>query len=180
MYTQIANAIKPMLDKLAQSDADFAKDYQREDKSIGEFAKLFYDACSKGRNGGNAVFGSDDMLLGLAIHYYHEDDVKELDVTGISIVKASTPKSSAPTTPAPKTPKPTKTKTKTKTVALTPPAAPAPTAMADEFDFDDDEEMITPVTPVITPVITPTVTPVITPAATPVITPTTDDDDWDF
>lgn len=67
-----------MLDILAKSDSDFAKDYARKDKTVEEFCKLFYDACSKGRNGGNAVFGSDDLLLGLARHYFHEDDVSEL------------------------------------------------------------------------------------------------------
>lgn len=123
MYKQMVSVIKPMLDILAKADSDFAKDYTKKGKTVEEFCKLFYDACSNGRNGGNAVFGSDDLLLGLARHYFHEDDVKDLDVSGIVIVK-STPMASAPATP-----KPGKTTKK----------ASKPKPKQDEFDFDFDE-----------------------------------------
>lgn len=176
MISAMAQQVKAILDKYAQSDKDFANDYNnpQHGQSLEGFCKLLYESYRKTATGSSAaVFGNDEHLYGWAVHYFHEEGVTELDVSSDPLVcaKASTPKSSAPTTPAPKTPKPkeTKTKTKTKTVALTPPT-PQTTkpqnnqTTNDDFDFDD-EEMITPVTP----------------AATPVITPTADDDDdWDF
>lgn len=142
--SEMAKAIKPMLDERAKIDADFAKDYERKDKSIEEFAQLFYDVCSKGRNGGHAIFGSDDVLVAQAVHYYHEDKVTADDISigDVAIIKSETPKKTeAPKAPAPKAddldldfdeddaPAP-----KTKKVAR--PQKAKPVGIEDDFDLD--------------------------------------------
>lgn len=127
----IADAVRPLLDARAKTDKDFAADYKRKDKSVEDFCKLFYDACSKNRNGSHAVFGSDDALIAQAVHYFHEGKVTadDIDLGEISIVKSET-----------------KTKTKSGTPAKSASAkkkTPTPTPVKfeavdeeDEFDFD--------------------------------------------
>lgn len=73
-------AIKAMLDEHAKKDADFAKDYKRKDKSVEEFVELLVQSfIKKGARGAGGVFGSDESLIGQAVHYFHEDNVTEID-----------------------------------------------------------------------------------------------------
>ena len=80
MNQTAAMAIKAMLDEHAKKDADFAKDYKRKDKSVEEFVDLLVQSfIKKGARGAGAVFGSDESLIGQAVHYFHEDNVTEID-----------------------------------------------------------------------------------------------------
>lgn len=64
--------IKAMLDKRAASDPLFAEAYKREGKSIKECCNFIINEVQRMKV--NAL--TDDEVLGLAVHYYDEADIK--------------------------------------------------------------------------------------------------------
>lgn len=67
-----AEAIKAMLDKRAASDPLFAEAYKRKGKSINECCNFIIKEVQRVKV--NAL--TDDEVLGLAVHYYDEADIK--------------------------------------------------------------------------------------------------------
>lgn len=65
-------AIKAMLDKRAANDPLFAEAYKREGKSIKECCNYIINEVQRMKV--NAL--TDDEVLGMAIHYYDEADIK--------------------------------------------------------------------------------------------------------
>lgn len=65
-------AIKAMLDKRAASDPLFAEAYKREGKSIKECCNYIINEVQRMKV--NAL--TDEEVLGMAVHYYDEADIK--------------------------------------------------------------------------------------------------------
>lgn len=80
-------AIKAMLNERAASDPLFAKAYQREGKSIEECCN--YIVSEVQRMGVNAL--TDEEVLGLAVHYYDETDIKVGKIPACQVVVPATP-----------------------------------------------------------------------------------------
>lgn len=66
--------IKAYLDKRASEDELFAVTYQKENKNLDECCN-YVMKCAK--DGGCAGY-SDDEVFGWAVHYYDEDDLKNI------------------------------------------------------------------------------------------------------
>lgn len=71
---QFKNAIKQYLDKMAAEDEQFAQSYAKEKKSLDECCQFIIGEASKQREGNTAVL-TDDVVCGLAVHYYDEDNI---------------------------------------------------------------------------------------------------------
>lgn len=71
--TSAKTALKELLDQRAATDPQFAKAYAKPGKSIDE---CFNYILIEAHKCGNAVCASDDEVLGTAMHYYDEDDLK--------------------------------------------------------------------------------------------------------
>ena len=79
-------SIKNYLDKRAAEDELFAVTYKKENKSIDECCN-YVMKCAK--DGGAAGY-SDEEVFGWAVHYYDEDDIKNIaPVSGKVIVNHS-------------------------------------------------------------------------------------------
>lgn len=89
--------IKNHLDQRAKDDNLFAASYAKKNKSIDECCNyIFREAKKKG----SAVFMKDDEVYGLAVHYYDEDDIKN-----VQPIKSVSVSSSAPVTTSQPVPK---------------------------------------------------------------------------
>lgn len=66
-------AIKDYLDKRAATDSQFAARYAKPKKSLDECFKYILGEAKKR---GTAVCMTDEEVLGLAVHYYDEDNIK--------------------------------------------------------------------------------------------------------
>ena len=78
--------IKAYLEKRASEDELFAVTYKKENKNLDECCNYVME-CAK--NGGCAGY-SDDEVFGWAVHYYDEDDIKNIKpVSGKVIVNHS-------------------------------------------------------------------------------------------
>ena len=66
--------IKAYLDKRASEDELFAVTYKKENKNLDECCN-YVAKCAK--DGGCAGY-SDDEVFGWAVHYYDEDDIKNI------------------------------------------------------------------------------------------------------
>lgn len=82
-----AEAIKAMLDKRAASDPLFAEAYKRKGKSIKECCNFIIGEVSKMKV--NAL--TDDEVLGLAVHYYDEADIKAENAPQCHVVVPAMP-----------------------------------------------------------------------------------------
>ncbi len=126
--------LKSLLDKLAETDSEFAEDYKRKDKSVSECASVIYQALRNGcNNKSSAVGGSDDLLIGWAIHYYHEDkvDASSIDVSEVFFAPIDKPASA-----------PAKTETNKGKSKPKPKPKPQPVTKCndfDDFDLDGDD-----------------------------------------
>lgn len=80
-------AIEVMLNDRAASDPLFAKAYQREGKSIEECYNYIISEVQ--RMGVNAL--TDEEVLGLAVHYYDEADIKVSKAPACQVVVPATP-----------------------------------------------------------------------------------------
>lgn len=132
--------LKQLLDKLAETDSQFATDYKRTDKSVSECVALITQALRKGCNHrDSAVGGSDDLLVGWAVHYYHEDNVTadSFDISEVKFTAIDPPKTEV-TKPVTKS----ATKSVTKSTTKTKPK-PKTVAKDDEFEeFDLDRKSV--------------------------------------
>ena len=80
-------AIKAMLDKRAASDPLFAEAYKREGKSIKECCNYIINEVRRMKV--NAL--TDEEVLGLAVHYYDEVDIKVSKAPACQVVVPATP-----------------------------------------------------------------------------------------
>jgi hypothetical protein len=78
--------IKAYLDKRASEDELFAVTYKKENKNLDECCNYVMKCAKDGGCGGY----SDDEVFGWAVHYYDEDDIKNIKpVSGKAIVNHS-------------------------------------------------------------------------------------------
>ena len=70
------DAIKAHLDKVAEQDETFAKNYAKKNKSVKECCNYIIGEARKRKGGGGVVGISDEEVYGMAIHYFDEDDIK--------------------------------------------------------------------------------------------------------
>lgn len=68
------NIIKTHLDDRAKEDVLFAKSYQKENKNIDECCNYITNEVKKTKRQGFA----DEEIFNLAVHYYDEDDIKDV------------------------------------------------------------------------------------------------------
>ena len=80
-------AIKSMLDARAADDNLFAEAYAKSSKSIDECCRYIISEVK--RLGVSAM--TDDEVLGIAIHYYDEDDLDVKAAPSCKVVVPSTP-----------------------------------------------------------------------------------------
>lgn len=73
-------AIQSYLDERAKTDELFAKSYAKKNKSIDEcYAYIMGEAIRNSANLASNVKGcmmENDVVYGMAVHYYDEDDIK--------------------------------------------------------------------------------------------------------
>ncbi|OCB77988.1 PcfK-like family protein [Flavobacterium crassostreae] len=74
--------IKTYLDKLAAEDELFAETYKKENKNLDECCNYVMQ-CAK--NGGSQGY-ADEEVFGWAVHYYDEDDVKNIKAVSGKVV----------------------------------------------------------------------------------------------
>lgn len=78
--------IKAYLEKRASEDELFAVTYQKENKNLDECCNYVMKCAKEGNCGGY----SDDEVFGWAVHYYDEDDIKNIKpVSGKVVVNHS-------------------------------------------------------------------------------------------
>lgn len=80
-------AIKAMLDKRAASDPLFEEAYKRDGKSIKECCNYIINEVQRMKV--NAL--TDEEVLGLAVHYYDEVDIKVSEAPACQVVVPATP-----------------------------------------------------------------------------------------
>lgn len=68
------NAIKAYLDKRADEDELFAVTYKKENKNLEE---CFNYVMERAQKGGCQAY-ADEEVFGWAVHYYDEDDIKDV------------------------------------------------------------------------------------------------------
>lgn len=79
-------SIKSYLDKRAAEDELFAVTYKKENKNLDECCNYVMECAKKGGCAGY----SDDEVFGWAVHYYDEDDIKNIKpISGSVIVNRS-------------------------------------------------------------------------------------------
>lgn len=85
--SRFSKAIKAMLDKRAASDPLFAEAYKREGKSIKECCNYIINEVQRMKV--NAL--TDEEVLGMAVHYYDEADIKAESAPQCHVVVPATP-----------------------------------------------------------------------------------------
>ena len=73
--SEFKEIIKDHLDNMAKKDGNFAQIYRKENKNIDECVDYI---MSEMRKKGNAVGVKDEVVYGLAVHYYEEDSIKDI------------------------------------------------------------------------------------------------------
>lgn len=98
-YSNFNEYIQMKLDERARQDHLFAKMYAKENKSIDECVRYIvgemYKKCVRSGNFGYAVNDCEDNsdLIGMAVHYYCEDDIEINNIGGsASVQNVETPK----------------------------------------------------------------------------------------
>lgn len=76
------NEIKSYLDDLALNDKLFAKSYAKENKSLNECCNFILQEVKKS---GCSGF-SDSEIFGMAMHYYDEDNLKDIKPASCNVV----------------------------------------------------------------------------------------------
>ena len=74
--------IKAFLDKIASEDELFAVTYAKENKNIEECCNYILQQVKQSGCNGFA----DDEIYGMAIHYYDEDDIKDIKPVNVNRV----------------------------------------------------------------------------------------------
>lgn len=80
--TSFKKTIKAYLDKRAAEDALFAKTYDKENKNLDECCNYILQQVKKSGCCGFA----DDEIYNMAIHYYDEDDIKDVKPVSAKVV----------------------------------------------------------------------------------------------
>lgn len=80
--TSFKNTIKAYLDKRAAEDALFAQTYAKENKNLDECCNYILQEVKKS---GYCGF-DDDEIYNMAIHYYDEDDIKDVKSVSAKVV----------------------------------------------------------------------------------------------
>lgn len=76
-FTPFETVIKNILDQRAQEDPQFAAVYAKPHKSLEECCKYIYQEAEKANKKRQRVLGAKgEEIIGLAIHYYDEDDIE--------------------------------------------------------------------------------------------------------
>lgn len=70
-------SIKNYLDGYADIDEMFAKSYSKENKSIEECCNFILQEMQKAAKNG-CIGATDDEVYSLAVHYYDEDDIENV------------------------------------------------------------------------------------------------------
>ena len=69
------DTIKKYLDKRAEEDELFAKTYKKENKNLDDCVTYIFNTVKEtGREG-----FADEEIYSMAVHYYDEDDIKNID-----------------------------------------------------------------------------------------------------
>ena len=71
------SVIKDYLDNRAKTDKQFAKSYKKKNKSLDECCNYIIGEAQKKAKSGQIVFPREEVF-GLAVHYYDEDDIKDV------------------------------------------------------------------------------------------------------
>ncbi len=74
--------IKTYLDNRAANDEQFAISYAKENKNIAECINFILQQVKE--SGCNGF--TDDEVYGMAVHYYDEDDIKDIKETNCSVI----------------------------------------------------------------------------------------------
>ena len=80
-------AIKEYLDDLAKKDKLFAEKYANKDKSIKDCCNFIVGEIKKMADKKNMIGCTDDVVYGLAIHYYDEEFDKPATPVSCKVVK---------------------------------------------------------------------------------------------
>jgi len=80
--TSFKNTIKAYLDKRAAEDTLFAQTYAKENKNLDECCNYILQEVKKSGCCGFA----DDEIYNMAIHYYDEDDIKDVKPVSAKVV----------------------------------------------------------------------------------------------
>lgn len=76
----LENVIKSYLDERAKTDELFAKSYAKPNKSLKECLAYIFGEALKNSNavipGAKGCVIDNDVVYGMAVHYYDEDDIK--------------------------------------------------------------------------------------------------------
>lgn len=79
---QFKQSIKTYLDKRAEEDTLFAQSYAKPNKNIDECCNFVLQQVQKsGCNGFH-----DDEIFGMAVHYYDEDNIKDIKLVSARVV----------------------------------------------------------------------------------------------
>ena len=70
---EVKQVIKTYLDNRAKNDELFRVSYAKTNKSIDE---CFEYIVGEAKKQGNAVYLTDEVVFGWAVHYYDEEDIK--------------------------------------------------------------------------------------------------------
>ena len=68
-------ALKSYLDEYASKDDLFAAKYANKNKTITKWSAYIIGEAKKQKDSGNVAVLSDEVVYGMAVHYYEEDDV---------------------------------------------------------------------------------------------------------
>lgn len=79
---QFKKTIKEYLDNRAAGDELFAKSYAKENKNIDECINFILQQVQK--SGCNGF--TDEEVYGMAVHYYDEDNLKDIKVTNCNVI----------------------------------------------------------------------------------------------
>ena len=79
---EFEKSIKAHLDQRASEDEEFAKKYANPEKSIEKCCNFI---CSEVKKTGRCGF-SDDEIYGLAVHYYDEENIKDVEKCRAKVV----------------------------------------------------------------------------------------------
>lgn len=92
---EFKQVIKGYLDSRANLDSVFALKYSNKNKSIDECCNYIF---KEARKLGNAVCMRDEEVYGMAIHYYDEENINDVEPINATV---TTSDSIAPKQPAP-------------------------------------------------------------------------------
>lgn len=79
---QFKQTIKTYLDKRAEEDNLFAQSYAKPDKNVDKCCSFILQQVHK--SGCNGF--SDDEIFGMAVHYYDEDNIKDIKPVNARVV----------------------------------------------------------------------------------------------